>query len=414
MWRKWQGLTLWVRVLTGLTLGVIAGLVFNLLDVPQYAENIRPIGTLFLNAIKMLMVPIIFFSLTSGIMSVSDPAKMGRVGIKTISWFFGTTAFAVTIGLLIANLIGPGVGAILPGADADAAPSLSLTEILVGLVPANPVAAFASANVLQIIVFSLLIGICVNLVGEKAAPVRHFIDAGAEIMYKLTHLVMELAPYGVFALIAWVVGIYGLETLKGLSLVILSAAIASALHMAVTYGGILVFYARLNPKRFFGGVLDAMMVSFSTASSAGTLPVTLANVQDNLGVSKGISSFVLPLGSTMNMNGTAIYLGTGVVFTAQAMGVDLGLSQYIVIILTTTLAAIGAASVPAAGLIMLPVVLGAAELSLGTVALFAGIDRILDMIRTMTNVTGDALIATLVAQSEGELDLETYNAPPVE
>lgn len=412
MFKRWNEMVLWKRILIALVLGVVAGLYFNVNGHTGAIAFVKPFGTVFLNGIKMLMVPLIFLTLASGIMSVADPAKMGRIGLKTIVIFLGSTGLAVAIGIGLALWIGPGIGASLGAAPEAPEKALTLSDLLVGLVPANPINAMATGNVLQVIVFALLIGISVNLAGEGATPVRKLIDAGAEVMYKLTHLVMEMAPYGVFALIAWVIGTNGLAVLGNLAKVIGVVYLACLLHMAVVYSGLLFLVARLNPLRFFPGVLDAMMVAFSTTSSAGTLPVTLANTQDNLGVSKTVASFVLPLGATMNMNGTAIYLGIAAVFTAQATGVVLSAGQYVTIILTAVLAAVGTASVPAAGLIMMPMVLGSVDLSLASIALFAGIDRILDMARTTVNITGDAVAAVLIAKSEGELDVDTYNAAP--
>lgn len=415
MWRRWQDLKLWKRVLIGLGLGIVTGTVLNLLHLEHYGDYIKPVGDIFLNLIRMLMVPLIFFSLVSGIIAMNDPTKMSRVGLKTIAIYMISTSFAVMIGLVLANLLEPGVGAILPdAAGGGGGGSTSILDMIVNMVPKNPVAAMAEGNVLQIIFFAIMFGLAINMAGEKAVPVWNLINSGSEVLFKLVHLIMEFAPYGVFALIAWVAATQGPAVFIDLAMIVLTLYIACFLQVALVYTGAIAFIARLSPKRFLQGIVDAQSVAFSTSTSAGTLPVTLSNVQDNLGVSKGISSFILPLGATINMDGTAIYMGIAAVFTAQAIGVDLSMAQYATIILTGTLASIGAASVPSAGLIIMPMVLLAVDLPLGAIALFAGVDRIMDMMRTATNITGDAMTAVLVAKSEGEINEEIFNAPPVE
>ncbi|NRH27609.1 dicarboxylate/amino acid:cation symporter [Pseudomonas sp. MS19] len=404
---RWKRMPLWQKIMIGLVLGVITGAIFK-----QDALIIAPIGTLFLNAIKMLIVPLVFVSLVSGITSMQDTAKLGRISIKTISIYMVTTAFAVSIGLLFGALFTPGEGLNMVASGTETAKEApSLVSILVGLVPSNPVTAFAEGNVLQIIVFAIAIGVSMNLVGEKAAPVVKLFDGLAETFYKLTDLVMSLAPYGVFALIAGVVGSHGAEVLLPLAQVIGVIYLASIAHVILVYGGLIGLLARLNPARFFRGIAPALAVAFSTSSSSGTLPVSIECARKNLGVSEGVAGFVLPVGATINMDGTAIYQGVLALFIAQAFGVDLGAGQYMMIILTATLASIGTAGVPGAGLIMLGLVLTAAGLPLEGVALIAGIDRILDMMRTAVNVAGDLMTTTLVARSEKELDDAIFDSP---
>jgi len=279
-------------------------------------------------------------------------------------------------------------------------------------VPSNPIGAFASGSVLQIIVFSIFFGLAINLAGEKATPVAKFFEAFAEVMYKLTAIIMEMAPYGVFALMAWVSGEYGLSVLLPLLRVILGVYVGCLIHSLVTYGGAIALLGRLNPIQFFKGILDAQAVAFTTTSSSGTLPATLECTQKNLGVSRSVSSFVLPLGATINMDGTALYQGICALFVAQAYGVDLTFANYMTIVLTSTLASIGTAGVPGAGLVMLSLVLSSVGLPLEGVAMIAGIDRILDMARTTLNVTGDAMVSVLIAKSENELDVNIYQANP--
>jgi len=396
---------LWTKILIGLIAGVIAGLILG----PK-AEYIKPIGSLFINAIKMLIVPLIFSSLIVGVTGMKDTKKMGRIGLKTVLFYLGSTAVAISIGLAIGHIFEPGAGVQLVATEAMSAKTPpAFIDTLIGMVPRNPVAALASGNILQIIVFAVLMGISINLIGEKGKPVADFFESMAEVMYKLTALVMELAPFGVFALIAWVTGKFGMSLLLPLIKVILAVYLGCIVHALFTIGGAITFLGKLKPARFFKGIIDAQMVAFTTTSSSGTLPVTIDCARKKLGVSKSISSFVLPLGATINMDGTALYQGVCALFVAQAYGIDLTMGHYITIVLTATLASIGTAGVPGAGLIMLSLVLSSVGLPLEGIAIIAGIDRILDMARTSVNVTGDAMVAVLIAKGEGELDEDIYN-----
>jgi Na+/H+-dicarboxylate symporter len=399
---------LWAKILIGLVAGLVTGVILG-----PTAGYIKPVGTLFINAIKMLIVPQIFSSLVVGVISMKDPKKMGRIGLKTLALYLGTTAVAVMIGLTLGTFLQPGAGLNFEAVE-QAAPqeAPSVVDTLVNLVPSNPVGSFASGSVLQIIVFSIFLGLAINLAGEKATPVASLFEAFAEVMYKLTAIIMEMAPYGVFALMAWVAGEYGLSVLLPLLRVILGVYAGCLIHSLLTYGGAIALLGRLNPIQFFKGILDAQAVAFTTTSSSGTLPATLRCAQKNLGVSRSVSSFVLPLGATINMDGTALYQGISALFVAQAYGVDLTFANYVTIILTSTLASIGTAGVPGAGLIMLSLVLSSVGLPLEGVAIVAGIDRILDMARTTLNVTGDAMVSLLIAKSENELDLSVYQANP--
>ncbi|MGA6097977.1 dicarboxylate/amino acid:cation symporter [Stutzerimonas marianensis] len=399
-------LALWQQILIGLALGIAVGLAFK-----QDALVLAPIGTLFLNAIKMLIVPLVFVSLVAGITSMKDSAKLGRISIKTIVVYLVTTAFAVSIGLLFGALFSPGDGMnMVASGTAETKEAPSLVSILVGLVPSNPVTAFAEGNILQIIVFAIAMGISMNLVGERAAPAVRLFDGLAETFYKLTDLVMRVAPFGVFALTAGVVGSHGAEVLLPLAGVIGVIYLASIAHVLLVYGGLLGLVGRLSPLRFLQGIAPALAVAFSTSSSAGTLPVSIECARKNLGVSEGVAGFVLPVGATINMDGTAIYQGVLALFIAQAFGIDLSAGQYLMIILTATLASIGTAGIPGAGLIMLGLVLTSAGLPLEGVALIAGIDRILDMARTTVKVAGDLMTTTLIGRSENELDREVYDS----
>lgn len=404
LWNYWRSLHIWQKVLIGLFLGCITGIVLG-----EKAIILDPIGKAFIASIKMLVVPLIFVSLVCGVTAIKDITRMGRIGIKTFSAYIITTAMAIPVGLLLAVLIEPGAGMTLGDSisiEPKAAPTM--IDTLLGVIPTNPFEAFATGKVLQVILFSILLGIAINLVGEKAEPVKEIFNSFNEIIYKLTDIVISFAPYGVFALIATTAGKYGLEMLLPLGKVILGVYAGCILHAVLTLGGGIALLTRLNPIQFFKGIFEAQLVAFSTTTAAGTLPVTMACARHNLGVSKETASFVLPIGTTINLDGTALYQALTAVFIAQAYGIDLGMSEYFMILLTAVLASIGTAAVPGGGLIVLSLVLTSVGLPLEGIALVAGIDRILDMARTTVNVTGDAAIAVIIAHSEGELDKDIY------
>ncbi|WP_457808039.1 dicarboxylate/amino acid:cation symporter [Kushneria sp. EE4] len=399
------GIPLWQKIMAGLVLGVIAGWLLG-----DHAQWLAPIGELFINAIKMLIVPLVFTSLISGIVSMGDPAKMGRIGGKAVALYLLTTAFAITLGMLAASIFQPGTGVEMQ-MDNSVSPgeAPSLTDILVGLVPTNPISAMVEGNILQIIVFAIALGVSLVLIGERGKPLIRVIDSTAEALYKLTSLIMACAPIGVFALIAVVAGEYGLSVLIPLLKVIGVVYIACILHVLVVYSGLLAVLARLNPRRYLTGSLDAIVIAFSSASSAGALPVSIRCAREKLGISRGVAGFVLPVGATINMDGTALYMGVVALFVAQLTGTDLSTADYVMIVLTGTLASIGTAGVPGAGLIMLSIVFAQTNLPLEALGLIAGIDRILDMARTAVNVSGDLMVTTLVGKSEREIDLDIYN-----
>ncbi len=403
----WRGMALWKKILIGMILGVIVGVIMG----PD-AELLKPIGTFFINAIKMLIVPLIFCSLVVGVTSMKDTRKMGRIGLKTLVLYLVTTAVAIAIGLGLGAIFSPGDGISMVAAGnapvAKEAPTLLTT--LLNLIPKNPIEALASGNILQIIVFAICFGIALTLSGEPAKPVIRIFEGLAEGMYKLTAMVMGLAPFGVFGLMAWVAGKYGVDVLLPLIKVIAVVFLGCLIQVMVVYSGILTVLGRLNPMRYFKGLVNPASIAFTTTSSSGTLPATIKASRDEMGVSKGISSFVLPLGATINMDGTALYQGVCALFIAQAFGVDLTFGNYITIILTSTLASIGTAGIPGAGLIMLSLVLNSVGLPMEGLAIVAGIDRILDMARTSVNVCGDLMVSVLVAKSENELDTSIYNS----
>ncbi|MDG3087736.1 dicarboxylate/amino acid:cation symporter [Vibrio hannami] len=403
----WSKMELWKKIVIAMVLGMIVGIIMG----PE-AEMLKPIGTLFINAIKMLIVPLIFCSLIVGVTSMQDSAKMGRIGGKAIVLYMGTTAVAITIGLVLAAVFGPGEGLNMVAQDAGASGKEAppLVQTLLNIIPKNPVGALAAGNILQIIVFAIGLGVSLNLIGDKAKPAIAVFESLAEAMYKLTELVMKLAPYGVFGLMAWVSGKYGLDILLPLFKVIAVAYLGCLLHVLVFYSGLVKVVGKLNPSRYLKGLTNPAAVAFTTTSSSGTLPATIKASREELGVSKGVSSFVLPLGATINMDGTALYQGVCALFIAQAFGIDLTMADYMLIIMTSTLASIGTAGVPGAGLIMLSLVLTTVGLPIEGLAIVAGIDRILDMARTTVNVCGDMMVSLLIAKSEGELDETIYDS----
>ncbi|MBZ4653652.1 MAG: sodium:dicarboxylate symporter [Peptococcaceae bacterium] len=388
------------KILIGLILGIIAGLLLS--SYTGFIKTwIKPFGDLFINLIKMVIVPLVLSSLVVGAASVGDVKKLGRMGGKTVGYYLITTAIAVTIGLVLANLIDPGLNMKLP-ADAKYAgkEALPLVQVLLNIFPTNPIDSLVRADMLQIIVFALFLGIGITLVGERARPVYHFFDGLAEVMYKITGIVMEVAPIGVFALITPVVAANGPKVLIPLAKVIVAVYIGCILHAAIVYSTAVKTLGKMSPLKFFKGFSPAMLIAFTTCSSSATLPVSMKSVEENLGVDKDVASFVLPLGATINMDGTAIYQGVCAVFVAQVFGLELNLSQQLTVILTGTLASIGTAGVPGAGLIMLTMVLQSINLPLEGIALIAGIDRVLDMARTTLNVTGDGSAAVIVDYTE--------------
>ncbi len=423
----WFKLVLWQRVLGALLLGVAVGLAFRSFGGTVVVDGvthypgaefvttwIKPFGTAFVQLIKMLVVPLVFTTLVTGITSMGHPSKLGTIGVRAFLLYVFTTLVAVSIGLFFGSIFKPGSGVdftdVAPNVLAGKAPSM--TERLINIIPANPVHALANGDMLAIIFFALLLGVAILMVGKKAKPVEDFFKASVEIMFKITHWVMEVAPYGVFALITWVTATKGVETFSSVLMLALALYLGCITHMLVMYGGLIKFVLRLPLIRFFRGILDAQVVAYSTSTSAGTLPVTIACVQDNLGIKPVVAGSVLPLGATINMDGTSLYLGLLALFAANAFGLNVTMADYALIAMTATLASIGTASIPSASLFMLAIVLPVIGVSPEQIALMVGFilpfDRPLDMMRTMTNVTGDAAVATAVAKWEGELDEEVY------
>ena len=391
---------LFQKVLIGFVLGAILGAIWG----PGIVW-IKPIGTIFVSLLKMLIIPLIFATLVVGVASIAEPKKLGRVAGKTIVYYLITTAFAISIGLLLGNIFqsGAGMNLVLEGPAKEVAGAPPLIDTIVNIIPKNPIGAMAEGKVLQVIVFALFFGYAMTKAGEKGKVVLKFFEGFAETMYKLTGTVMGFAPYGVFALIATTVGTHGLSVLIPFAKLIFAVYLGVIIHQVVVYSGMVSIIGKMSPVKFFKGFSEAALLAFSTCSSSATLPVSMRVAQENLGVSPTISSFVQPLGATINMDGTALYQGVCALFVAQAYGIHLGFGGQLTVLLTALLASIGTAGVPGAGLIMLTLVLTSVGLPLEGVALIAGVDRILDMARTSCNVTGDAACAVVVAKTEGEL-----------
>lgn len=395
---------LWVKILIALFLGVLAGLALG-----PYAEYLRIVGDIFLRLINMIIVLLVLASMTVGITSIHDPEKLGRVGLKSILLFLTTTGISILIGIAIATLFGVGTGLELTpiqSLNIQAPPPIS--QIILETIPSNPIQSLVEGNVLQIIVFAVFLGISINFAGERGKPLKDFLESLADVMYRLTSIVMEFSPIGVFAIMAWVTGSFGLKTILQLSKFLTTYYLACAIHIFVVFCGILRFLVKVSPWPFFRGMGDAIMMAFSTCSSSATLPVSMHCVQENLGVSKNIASFVLPLGSTVNMNGAALFQGMAVVFIANAYNIDLSFIQLITIIVTATLSAVGAAGIPGTGFIMLSAVLASAGLPIEGLAILAGIDRVREMVSTILNVTGDAVCSVYIAKQEEEFDERQY------
>lgn len=392
------------KIMLGLILGVVIGLFMQSPGAQAIANSyIKPIGTVFLNAIKMIIVPLVFSSIIVGTCGLGDAKSVGRIGGKTILYFLGTTALAITIGLIIGNVTHVGGGFVLQqGLTYEIKEAPNVVDTLLGIIPANPLKALVDGDMLKIIAFALFIGGAIIMVGEKAKAVFNFFDSLAECMYALIGAIMNLAPYAVCALIIPIVAANGPQVLLPLLSVIAAVYVGCIIHAVVVYSVSVKMVANIGPLEFFKKSSEAMMFAFTTASSSATLPISMT-CAESMGVSLPVRSFVLPLGATINMDGTAIYQGICALFIANVYGLPLTFGQQLTIIITCTLASIGTAGVPGAGMIMLGMVLQSVGLPIEGIALIAGIDRILDMARTCVNITGDIACTVVVAASEKEL-----------
>lgn len=413
---KLPKLQLYTKVLIGLLAGVLFGVLAKQCGFSDFVFSyIKPIGSAFIKLISMVVIPLVFASLLVGTSSLNDIRKVGRIGAKTVIYYLFTTVIAICIGLLLANTLRPGVGLseqtrkelIQSSGEESGAPidttieKPTITDILLNIIPTNPIKAFVEGNMLQIIFFALITGICLNLISsERSRPVINFFEGVNDLIIQMVHIIMKLAPYGVFALISAVVADFGLDVLFVLIKYSLVVILGLILHVAIIYSLAVKIFSKQKVSTFFRGIRPAQLIAFSSASSSATLPVTMECAEKNLGVSGQIASFALPLGATINMDGTALYQGVSTVFIAQVYGMNLTPLQQLTVVLTAVLASIGTAGTPAAGVITLTIVLRSINVPLEGIALIMGVERILDMCRSVVNVTGDASCAVVVASSE--------------
>ncbi|PHS42504.1 MAG: dicarboxylate/amino acid:cation symporter [Robiginitomaculum sp.] len=436
MLKSWRAMTLWKRVFIGLALGVVIGLSlhYGLGDKGKHiAETwFKPFGDAFVNLIRMLIIPLIVTTLISGMVAMGDPKRLGSLGARTIGLYLFTTFFAVWLGLAVATLFQPGAGlsevisagnssvdTVSNKLQSAGSAKRSLSQYLLDIIPRNPIKAMAEGDVLAVIFFSIIIGVGILLAGDKGKPVGEFFDSASVVVMKVTMMIMELAPYGVLALMAWVMGVNGLGILVNMGKLAAALYVACILQIVFVYGGIIVrLILKLPFVRFIYGIADAVGVAYSTSSSSATLPVTISCATKNLGVEKSVAGSVLPMGATINMDGTAIYLGIVALFAAQAFGLELNMGVYLMVALTATMASIGAAGIPSASLFlavgMLQSIFGIDESqAILIVAFIFPFDRLLDMMRTVTNVSGDVAVACTVAKWEDALDEEVFKSKSV-
>ena len=402
------------QIIICMLLGTIAGVYFNSIDYTTsniYALIIL-LGDIFIRLLKMVIVPLIFTSIIIGISSIKDQSRIGRLGLKTFLYYMGTSLIAILIGLTLANLIQPGMGAVtLDQVGAYDTSKLSSTssilDILKRMIPLNPIQALASGDILGIIFFAIFFGIIMNFVNsDSRSNIKGLIQSIYDIVLKMTQVIIKCAPIGVFGLMTRTVSNTGLSIFKELGMYALTIGLGLSIHLFIVLPLILFIFVRINPMVHFKAMASAMVTAFSTSSSSATLPVTMKCVNENVKVSNEVTSFVLPMGATINMDGTALYECAGVLFIAQALGIHLDASQQFVVVITALLASVGAAGIPSAGLVMLFIVTDAVGLKSDAVALWVGsmlaIDRPLDMFRTMVNITSDSVGAAVIAKSERE------------
>lgn len=448
--KKILQLKLWQQVLIGLFLGVVTGVVLKNMGMPEKAESLKIFGTIFLSLIKMVIVPLIFFAILSGITSMHGDGNFTRVGIKGFATYIFTAIFAVFIGLSAGLIFQPGKGVDLEGLilkekvktmtsqniteeeilanekkekelKAEACSSNdaklrkqyhcppSIKEFILNLIPKNPIKAMATDSFLQIIIFSIFTGIVINMIGEKGEPLRNVIYSASNVSFKMIELIIKLAPIGVFGYISWIVGTQGLDILKALTKLIITVLAACVIQYLI-FGVMIMVIGKMSPIPFYKKILFTQSIAFSTSSSKATLSTALEQLQTRMGVSKTNSNFLLPLGVCINMDGTAIYLGICALFFSQALGQPLSGSDYAMLILTCTFGSIGAAGIPSGSIIFMSMVLTSVGLPIEGIGIILGIDRVLDMVRTTINITGDSAITMIVDKTEGGVDEKVYYA----
>ncbi len=414
-------MSLTVKVLLGMALGIIVGLAINLtgMNAPgtfinEYIVNglFHVVGKMFVNSLKMLVVPLVFFSLICGVTGIGDIRMLGRVGGKSFALYMMTTAIAIATAILIAVTFGIGEGMdIATNAAFTGKESPPLSQVLIDIIPKNPINSMANGDMLPIIFFSILLGISMLMVGKKAKGFVEGAEIANEIMMKMVNIIMSVAPYAVFALIAKAISILGIDLLQSLAGYVGVLVGALMFHLFITLMIVLKVFSGLSPAMFLKKIRNVQVFAFSTASSNATIPVTMRTVTERFGVNNSVASFTVPFGATINMDGTAIMQGVATVFIANAYGVELGVSGYLTVILMSVLASIGTAGVPGVGLIMLSMVFTQVGLPVEGIGLILGVDRLMDMIRTAVNVSGDATVSSIVAKSEGKMDIAVYNDP---
>ena len=412
-------MSLTAKVMIGMAAGIVVGVILNTIDVGVLNDHLVAglfgmIGTMFVNALKMLVVPLVFFSLITGVTGIGDIRALGRVGGKSFGLYMMTTALAITTAIVLASIVGPGQGFVMDGIDTsgvEAAAAPTVYEVLANIVPTNPIAAFAAGEMLQVIFYTVILGVALLALGATAKP---FTDACLfmnELMMKLVSIVMWFAPFGVFCLIAKTFAEQGPELFGPVILYVVTLVAALMLHLFGTLMIMVKLLAGLNPITFMTKMRPAQIFAFSTASSNATIPVTLRSVEKRIGVDNSVASFCVPFGATINMDGTAIMQGVATVFLANVYGIDLGIAGYLTVIGMAVLASIGTAGVPGVGLIMLTMVLTQVGLPVEGIAIILGVDRLMDMIRTAVNITGDAVVTSIVAKTEGKVDLDVFADP---
>lgn len=394
----WLALPSWKQIIGGLIMGILAGLILK-----ERAHYLAPIGTMFIHAIQMLVAPVVMTAIVCAVISIKDVQKMGKTIGKALIVYGFTMAIAATLGICAASWLGVGLDFSMGShlaSETVTMHTLTLGEVLINFVPTSPVQAFATNNVMQILCFSFLFGLALKLVGDKGKPVEVFFLALSEVVFKFAKIIVGFAPYGVFALIASVIGQFGLAALLPLIKLVSAVYLGCALLIVFVYGFILLCN-RISPKYFFKNISEALITAFTTSSSAATLPVTMRCARDNLKIDRTISDFLLPLGTTLNLNGLSIYLSVAAIFSAHLFGITLSMPQYITLVITIVFTAAGAAAIPGSGLIVMSAVMSGVGIPLGALPIIAGVDRFNDMAQTMTNVAGDLFATTLIAKSEG-------------
>ena len=403
-------------MLIGMVLGFLVGLILNFYVTNPLIKDIILIdnvfylgGTGFIKLMKMLVVPLVFFSIVVGVASISDIRKIGSIGGRTIGIYLITTALAVTIALIIASVIQPGVGLNMGGlTDANVTSNVTVTDTILNMIPDNPFSSLANGDMLPVIIFGVLVGIILATLKDETNIVNEFFTQGNTVMMEMTRIVMKFAPIGIFCLMAKTFASLGFDGLLPLAKYIICVLVGLAIQAFIVYPSLLVFFTRLNPVKFFRKFISVMFFAFSSSTSNATIPLNLETLSE-MGVSREISSFTIPLGATINMDGTAIMQGCAVMFAAQAYGIDLGTTALLTVIFTAVMASIGTAGVPSVGLITLNMVFGSVGLPVDAIGIIMGIDHILDMFRTAVNVTGDAICTIIVSFKNKSIDLDIFN-----